>query len=163
MTRCLLTAALLALAGLDVGAAEKPAPLTPEWAFARIEGPNRIVLETFRFEVQVRTVVLKTDKDGKVIESRTENVLVPVQSRQMLDLQGVQAFTPDGKRVPPKEVAERLEKGAGVVVLPVARPLDPAFRALLKDDALILVSPPAPGPVPPRPLPEGRGPDREKP
>jgi hypothetical protein len=157
MTRCLLAAALLALAGLDAGAAEKaaPVPVTPDWAFARLEGPDRVVLETIRLRSEARKVVEKAVQDGKEVEvERVVVVSVPVQQRQVLDLKFVQAFTPDGKPVKPDEVRARLEKGAGVVLSPTPQPLAPAFRALLKDDALILVAPPGPplrvGP-PPRP------------
>src|SRR5437867_4172524 len=63
----------------------------------------------------------------------------------------VRGWTADGKQLDAEALAKRLEKGGPVLLARDGKPLSAAYRALFKDDALILSLPQKSGPGNPPP------------
>jgi hypothetical protein len=59
----------------------------------------------------------------------------------IMDLKDLKIFTVKGDEVEKKKAAEKLTKGAMVVVSANGQKVDPSYLSLFKDDVLVLVSP----------------------
>jgi hypothetical protein len=161
MKRLSLAAVLVTLAGLEARAAD-PVPPTPQVWFARLDGPDRLTLIETAFVPVIERVVEKVQEGGQIQERVvTVQRQVPVQVARTALLKGVQAQTADGKPVSREELRRRLEKGAAVALSVDRQPLAPPYRALLRDDVLVLIvsdeawlapqNPAVPLPPPPQP------------
>lgn len=94
-------------------------------------------------------IVTAVNKDGLVIEPAPmpTKVVTPDKVEYRRVFKGLNATGPTGKRLTTDEVAKRVKPGSVVLVNVDDRPVDPAFLAILKDDAVILadIVPPSRG------------------
>ncbi len=105
------------------------------------EGGNLIIEE----QIVVSKSVPRTEEknlNGKRI-SVTVTVTVPeiVLKRSAVKLKDVSVHDLAGAKIDPDRVPEMLRKPTAVIISPVGE-IDKAFRAVLKDNALIVVLPP---------------------
>jgi hypothetical protein len=72
----------------------------------------------------------------------TVTKIVPEMTDQRIKAEEVKAYTPDGKMVEAKDLAERLKKEVTVLVSADGNKLDPAHLQIVKEGTLILLIPP---------------------
>jgi hypothetical protein len=133
---------------------EPPGP-APEITIVRKEGGN-LIREVIVYKAVPVTREIAVVVDGKTVKRTvTEAQLVPVTELQAVPLKDVRAWTGDGKPLDADALARRLEKQTPVLISRDGRPLSAAYRALVRDDAIILALPQTEGPKVPelRPLP----------
>jgi hypothetical protein len=146
---------------LTSGALAAPVPEQPE---AGPKGPPPVVMtvkvgpDGLPFIERMVTEYVPEERVEKVqvgndTVERKVTVRVPVlrQFRLALDSREVQVFTPDGKRVDPRDVRSLVKKTMPVLVSTDGKPVDPFYLQLVKENTLIVVSPQllnAPEPLP---------------
>jgi hypothetical protein len=142
MTRYLLSAGLLALVA-GFGLADPPAVTSPppRITLARVAEGALILEEVVTFQ-QVVTETRTVTENGV---TKNVAVAVPVQVQKIqarsVPLKEVKAFDLDGRTVTPGRLAYMLKERTAVAISGGGNKLDPAFRKILKDDALLLLVP----------------------
>lgn len=143
MVRAILTVAMLVAMAVPVRA-DEPASVkspTPIIRLAQVVD-GKLTLEDHWATTQYVTETRTVTENGV---SKTVNVAVPVKglrsNREELALRDVKAFDMDGREVTRGRVEHVLRERTAVVISYDSGKLDPAFRRILRDDALLLVVP----------------------
>jgi hypothetical protein len=149
---CLALGLLAATGGARAYQTKPPPPPPPpppiaqpglEFRVLQADG-DRLVGERTLVRYEAKVVVEKQLVDGKeVAVEKREFVPAEYRVRDVFELKDVRAFGADGKAVEAADLKKRLARPTGVLTTTsekLAR--EAGLRALLKDDALILVLPP---------------------
>jgi hypothetical protein len=133
MSRFALPALFVTAAGVAVAQAPQPAP---QLAVARVSN-NSLVWTTTVVVPVTKTVAVTVLVNGQqVVENRTVTVLETMSREQSIGLKDLRATDGAGRAIPSDRLAERLGKGAAVVLH--TGPLPDAYRQILKDDAVLI-------------------------
>jgi hypothetical protein len=148
MNRSFGVLALLVLLVGSVAAQDKgpafPQTVAPEfnqvWAVNRGKEVLGLVVQE---QVPVaREVTVPVDRDGRQVkEKRTITEMVTVTRVQEFAVQDLQASDGAGKKLTGDELLRRIKVGQMVLTTRDPKGVDPAFRAVLSPDAVILVLP----------------------
>jgi hypothetical protein len=163
MLRATVCVVLLAVPGLaraqrpDAG----PKGPAPRVMVARVGAGGQPVIVR-----RVTEVVPKRELVPVMIGGRVENREVTVYREVLreievrLDVEGVQVFEVNGRRIDPADVAGRLKKATAVLVSADGKQLDPFYLRLGRPDTLVVVAPALVGPQPkgPKDMPREKAP-----
>jgi hypothetical protein len=126
------------------------------------EGQLRLIEQT-TVTVPVAYTVEAVRDGKKVTEQRTSYRTMPRARERLYALQAFRFYTPDGKKVDPKAVAERLKQRTTVVLSEPGLNVHPDYLRVFKADTLILVPEAKPAPAPAAPPPPAKPSERREP
>jgi hypothetical protein len=166
MNASLLLATLVLAAPVPQRPAEGPtSSLPPRLVLAQTDPDGHLQLIEHTTVTVPELYTVEVTRDGKkVSEQRTAYRTVTQTRERRYTLKAFRFSTPDGKKVDPADVAERLKKRTAVVLSEPGQNVHPDYLRLFKADTLILVpeakaaapAPARPTPPPPAPKPADR-------
>jgi len=117
---------------------EPPPTLIPVVEIDPVKGT--IMTQHTEYRLVPVTVEKVVERDGKKIAYLvTEHRPVPVTTRRLWAMTNLQAFTADGKPLPPAELGKRLTPGALLLSAAGEELPEPAYLKLFKPDTVVVV------------------------
>jgi hypothetical protein len=132
-----------------------PTPNGPQPEFATVQAidPVQKRIECLQSEVVIVPITVAVFENGRQV-TKTAYRQEYRMSKRVFTLEKDAIYDTTGKKVAAEEALKRLKVGATVLVAtqPVdplyLRPVDPLYLRVIRPDALILVSPAVPAPIP---------------
>lgn len=126
--------------------AAQPAAPAPHLAVARVKGESLVWATTVSVPVKKTVAVTVLVNDQPVVETRDVTVMETITREESVKLKDARVTDGAGRAIPADRLAERLGKGAAVVLN--AGRIPDVYRRVFKDDAVLVELPEAPEPRP---------------